>query len=80
MNFPLTLWDLGLWLGLNGVILFLTSFGIPFVKRTFMIERSGLQKAGLLIIGVFTLVVILQSYDLWMIMLSGAQKWFMQLF
>lgn len=60
MNFPLTLWDLGLWLGLNGMIIFLTLFGMPLIDRTFMIKRNNLEKVGVIIIVAFALVSIFQ--------------------
>ena len=79
MDFPLTLYDLGIWLGLNSVILFLTSFVMLFVNRTFMIKRNNLKKIGLIVFVAFVLVAVLQTYDLLMRIIRGEQDWILQL-
>jgi len=64
MQFPLSFWDISLWLAITAVILLATSEVIsPYYGRTsLIIEKGRLRQAALLLGLLFILSVLIRIY------------------
>jgi len=66
MLFPLTFWDISLWLAVTAIILLATSELIsPHYGRTsLIIEKRRLRQAALLLGTLFTITVLIRIYEI----------------
>lgn len=66
MSFPLTLWDISLWLAVTAIILLATSeFISPHYGRTnLIVEKRRLRQTAIIIGILFMLTVIIRVYEI----------------
>ena len=66
MQFPLSFWDLSLWLAVTAIILLATSELISpyYGKTTLLIERKRLRNVALTISMLFLITVIIRIYEI----------------
>ena len=66
MQFPLSFWDLSLWLAITAIILLVTSELIsPYYGKTnLLIERKRLRNVALTIGMLFLITVIIRIYEI----------------
>jgi len=66
MLFPLTFWDISLWLAVNAIILLATSELISpqYGKTSLIIEKRRLRQAALLLGTLFMITVLIRIYEL----------------
>ena len=64
MNFPLSIWDISLWIAITAIILLVTSELIaPYSDHfgDFVIEKTRLRLAALVLGGAFMVTVLLRA-------------------
>jgi hypothetical protein len=66
MQFPLSFWDLSLWLAITAIILLITSelLSPNYGKRNLAIERKRLRNVALTISMLFLITVIIRIYEI----------------
>jgi len=66
MLFPLTFWDISLWLAVTAIILLATSELISphYGKTSLIIEKRRLRQAALLLGTLFTITVLTRIYEI----------------
>ena len=66
MNFPLSFWDISLWLAVTAIILLTTTELIPphYGKTNLLIERKRLRNAALTISLLFLITVIIRICEI----------------
>ncbi len=66
MQFPLTFWDISLWLAITAIILLATSeFLSPYYGKTnLIIEKKRLRKTALVLGILFLLTVLIRVYGI----------------
>ena len=66
MQFPLSFWDLSLWLALTAIILLVTSELISphYGKTNLLIEKKSLRNVALTISILFLITVIIRIYEI----------------
>ena len=66
MLFPLTFWDISLWLAVTAIILLATSELISpqYGKTSLIIEKRRLRQAALLLGTLFMITVLIRIYEL----------------
>jgi len=66
MQFPLTFWDISLWLALTAIILLATAELIsPYYGRTnLVIEKGRLRRTALLLGILFMITVVIRIYGI----------------
>ncbi len=66
MQFPLSLWDISLWLAVTAIILLVTSELIsPHYRKTnLLIERKRLRNVALAISTLFLITVAIRIYEI----------------
>jgi len=66
MQFPLTFWDISLWLAVTAIILLATSELISphYGKTNLLIERKRLRNVALTISLLFLITVVMRIYEI----------------
>ena len=66
MNFPLSFWDISLWLAVTAIILLITSeFISPYYGKTnLLINKKRLKRAALIVSILFLMTVVIQIYGI----------------
>jgi hypothetical protein len=66
MNFPLTFWDVSLWLAITAIILLATSELLSTHKGeiSVLIEKNRLRKVALIVGVLFILTVFIRFYEI----------------
>lgn len=66
MQFPLSFWDIGLWLAVTAIILLVTAELIsPYYRKTsLMVDRKRLRQAALTLSILFIATVIIRIYQI----------------
>lgn len=66
MNFPLSSWDISLWLAVTAIILLITSELVsPYHgKANLLINKKRLKRAALIVSILFLMTVVIQIYEM----------------
>jgi len=66
MNFPLSFWDISLWLAVTAIILLATSelLSVYYRKTSILIEKRRLRTAALTVGLLFMFAVFIQIYQI----------------
>jgi hypothetical protein len=66
MNFPLSFWDLSMWLAVTAIILLITSELIsPYYGKTnFLINKKRLKNVALVMSILFLITVVIRIYGI----------------
>ena len=66
MQFPLSYWDVGIWLAMNAVILLIAlEVIVPYLGKALKIDRRALRMAAVILGILFSFFVVNEAYHTW---------------
>ena len=68
MSFPLTYWDLALWLSINAIILVTAEIIWSASNKRLMIEKRRFHMVALILGTIFIIMVFVKAYEVWTVL------------